>query len=246
MTFADDEEFAAFIGRDHMLPSITAESVSSALANFSLSLAPDRDMEWLATAVRRALGISLRSIYDGPDRPSNTEVRETLHRLAKVTEDAWEALFNCNYSADSRLWTVAWRRWDGEGGNIGEPAEYRRFRAAVQELDWLSGFLRLAASETPIPSGPWRDSERKLIRIQRAQYLAPIFEAAFGKRATANNYGSDARHKKPTSFMAFYVAMVKLAFGARETANLSEVAKVACRKHRQCPAQFGEGVIPGL
>lgn len=246
MSFADDDEWLAFIGRDHMLPTVTTEAVEACLTGFALQLAPGKDMVWLATAVRRAFGISMRNISDGPDRASNAKVRRELKRLTGLADGLWQELFNCDHAADQQIWTVAWRRWDGEGGNVGEPSEYRRFRAAVQELDWLAGYLRLAAGQMERQRGPWRDTERKWLRIQRGQYLALIFEAAFGKRATANNYGSDARHTSPTPFMAFYKSMIELAFGPRETTNYSEVAKAACKRHREAPAQFAEGVIPGL
>ena len=82
--------------------------------------------------------------------------------------------------------------------------------------------------------------------MERAQYLAPIYEAAFGQPVSANNFPTDARIKAQTPFMDFYGRMVTLAFGARETANLTEVVKAACRLHRQHPAEFAEGIIPGL
>ena len=122
----------------------------------------------------------------------------------------------------------------------------RRFKAAVAELDWLVSFTREAATTTPTQRGPWRQSERKRLRVERGQYLAPIFEAAFGQPVSANNFPNDARHKAPTPFMDFYSRMVTLAFGARGTSNLSEVVKAACQLHRQHPAQFAEGIIPGL
>jgi hypothetical protein len=82
--------------------------------------------------------------------------------------------------------------------------------------------------------------------VERGQHLARIYEAAFGKLVTANNYPNDARHKAPTPFMDFYSRMVTLAFGGRETSNLAEVVKAACQLHREDPAQFAEGIIPGL
>lgn len=246
MSFADETELSAFLGRDHLLPAVTSEAVARALNGFALQLLPGRDMGWLAMAVRRALAISLRNKSDGPDRTSNAEIRAELDRLSSMLQSTWQQLYECDHAVDDRLWTVAWRRWDGEGGNVREPQEYRRYKAAVTEIDWLSRFLRLAAKETPSTRGPWRDKERKWIRIQRGQYLAPIFEAAFGQPVTANNYGNDARHKALTPFMDFYARMVTLAFGAREKSNLAEVVKAACREHRRQPAQFAEGVIPGL
>ena len=122
----------------------------------------------------------------------------------------------------------------------------RGFKAAVAELDWLAGYLRAAAKTTASQRGPWRQSEQKRLRVERGQYLAPIFEAAFGQPVSANNFPNDSRHKAPTPFMDFYSRMVTLALGARETSNLAEVVKAACQLHRQHPARFAEGVIPGL
>lgn len=246
MSFANDDEFAAFIGRDHMLLAVTPEAVANALEGFALQLAPGRDMDWLAMAVRRSLGISLRSRSDSPDRTSNVDIKAALARLVNVTETTWQELFGWSDAVDSRLWTVAWRRWDGEAGNVSEPPEYRRVKAAVSELNWLAGFLRLAAEDTPIPRGPWRDKERKWIRIERGQYLAVIYEAAFGQPVSANNFPTDSRIKSQTHFMDFYGRMVTLAFGMAEAVNLTEVVKAACQRHREHPAEFGDGIIPGL
>lgn len=252
MSFADDAEFAAFIGRDHMLPAVTPEAVARALAGFALPLAPGRDMDWLAMAVRRSLAISMPNISDGPERTSNADICDELERLAALTGATWLELFQCDHAADSRLWDHAWRHWDGEGGTdvgdgmvMGEPSDYRRFKAAVAELDWLASFIREAAKATDVPRKQWRNPERKALRIRRGQYLAPVFEAAFGQAASANNWPS-GKDRNPTAFMDFYGRMIALAFGEQATPNISGVLKAACRLHRQHPAQFAEGIIPGL
>lgn len=210
-------------------------------------------MAWLAMAVRRALAITIRHVEDSPERPSNTDIRAELERLAALAESTWIALFQRDQAADSRLWDYAWHQWNGEGGTdigggmvMGEPSDYRRFTAAIAELDWLGSFIRDAAKTTPRQRGPWRQSEGKQIRVERAQYLAPIYEAAFGQLVSANNFPTDARIKAQTPFMDFYGRMVTLAFGARETTNLTEVVKAACQLHRRRPAEFAEGIIPGL
>lgn len=245
MSFADEDELAAFLGRDAWL-SMTEEAVAEAMEGFSLHLLPGKDMVWVAMATRRALAISLRHEEDGPDRTSLSEVKAELGRLADLVASTWTQLFQRAGAVDSRIWTIAWRHWDGEGGNVSEPLDYRRFNAALKDMDWLAGFLRQAARETESPKGAWRSAERKRLRIERGQYLAPIFEAAFGEPVSANNFPDDARHRAPTPFMDFYRRMITLAFGARETINLADVTKAACRRHRQFPAQFGEGIIPGL
>lgn len=253
MSFADDDEFSAFIGRDNMLPAITPEAVTRALADFALPLMPDRNVEWLAMAVRRSLAISMPSLSDHPKRTANTAIRRELERLAGLSASTWLELWKCTDEADSRLWAHAWHTWNGEGGAdigdgiiIGEPTDYRRFKAALAELDWLAAFLQQAARTTTSQRGPWRQSEERQLRMRRGQYLAPIFEAAFGQPVSANNHPNDARHKAPTPFMDFYARVVTLAFGARETSNLADVVKAACQLHRQHPAQFAEGIIPGL
>ncbi len=246
MSFADDDEFASFIGRDNWLPVVTRDALASALEGFALPLRPGKDLDWLAMAVRRSLAITMRHISDGPERTSNAEIRENLERLTGVVQSTWRALFECDPAVDNRLWTIAWRHWDGEGGNVSEPLEYRRYKAALAELDWLAGFLRKAGMETESPLGPWRARERKWLRVERGQVLAPVFEATFGQAVSANNFPNDARHKAPTAFMDFYRRIVTLAYGARENVNLAEVVKAACQRHRQCPAQFAEGTIPGL
>lgn len=252
MSFADEEEFAAFIGRDDWLKQVSDEAVSNALNGFPLTLSEGRDMAWLAMAVRRALAISMRHPEDSPERTSNANIRAELERLAAVAGSTWLELFQCDHAADQRLWDHAWHHWDGEGGTdvgngmvMGEPSDYLRFKAVIAELDWLASFMRDAAKATPSQRGPWRQSEEKRLRVERGQYLAPIFEAAFDQQVSANNWPSGT-HRGPSAFMDFYQRMVALAFNEQATPDISGVLKAACHLHRQHPAQFAEGIIPGL
>ena len=235
--------------RDRMTPA----AVSEALTDFVPSLVSGRDMVWLAMAVRRSLAISIPNQREAPERTKNADIRAELERLARLAGSTWLELFQCDDTAESRLWDHACDHWDGQGGSnvgngiiIGEPLDYRRFKSAIAELDWLASFLRDAAKATASQRGPWRQVEGKRHRVVRGQFLAPVFEAAFGQPVSANNYPSDARHKTPTPFMDFYSRMVTLAFNALETSNLSEVVKAACQLHRHRPAEFSEGIIPGL
>jgi hypothetical protein len=253
VSFADDEELNEFVTKGHLVPSITPAAVSASLQDFSLAMAPDKDMTWLAMAVRRALGIAIPDGSDGPQRTSNAEIRSELERLANLAGATWLELFQCDFAAEARLWEQSWRHWEGEGAeskgeglSIAVPTDYQRFKHGLAELDWMAHFIRGAANSTQSQRGPWRQSEEKALRVQRGQYLAPIFEAAFGQKVSANNFPNDARHRCPTAFMDFYRRMVTLAFGPRETSNLAEVVKAACKRHRHSPATFGEGLIEGL
>ena len=162
MSFADDAEFDAFMGRDHLLPGMTPEAVAKALEGYALAILPDKDLDWLAMAVRRALGFTIPNISDGPNRTSNSEIRAELERLAGLAGSTWERLFTCDPAADRHLWEFALQNWEGEEGTdignglaIGEPSDYKRFKSAVAELDWLSGFFRQAARSVESQLGPW-------------------------------------------------------------------------------------------
>lgn len=258
MSFADEQELMAFVGGDHLLPKFTQEALEHELASFALPMLPNRNMAWLTVVTRRALAISMRHVGDGPQRMSPTDIRAELERLAGLTSATWLDLFQCHGEVESRLWDHAWKHWDGEGGTeieegvvIGAPSMHVRYKAAIRELDWLSGFLLEAARETKAKRGPWRSSEERQIRLERALYLAIIFEAAFGQKVTANNWRADgwrgdAYSKAKTPFMDFYQRMVKIAFDEEATPDLSGVLKDACRQHKVRPARFAQGVIPGL
>ena len=251
MNFADKDRFAAINDWD-MLPAVTEEAVASALDGFALSLLPGRDKGWLAMAVRRSLAITIPNISDGPNRTSNADIRAELDRLADLAGLTWGKLFICDHAADGHLRDFSFRHWEGDGGTdignglvTGEPSDYRRFKAAVAEIDWLSGFLRQAARAIESQRGPWTESQKKRLRTERGQYLAPIFEVAFGQLVSANNWPSGT-HKNPSAFMDFYQRMVALAFNERATPNISGVLKTACRLHKQQPVQYADGVISGL
>lgn len=250
-----DSDLSLFdlFGSQNLLARVTPEKLTEALRGFALDLLPGRDMAWLAMAVRRALATTLPSIEQGPERTSNADIRTSLEQLAALAENTRLALCQCDGAVESRLWWFALSRWDGEGGaevdggnSLGEPSEHRRFKAAIAELDWLASFLRAASTATPSQQGPWRQSVARRLRVERAQYLAPIYEAAFGQPVSANNFPTDTRIRAPTPFMDFYCRVVTLAFGEHETTNYTEVVRAACKEHRQHPAEFAEGVVPGL
>jgi len=175
---------------------------------------------------------------------SPSETRVAIERLACNVDETWRALLECDSEVDARIWAYACFSGDDEGNPelngelVGDPSDYRRFQTIISELSWLARFLRTSAAKVESRRGSWRQSMVRALRIERALLLAPVFEAAFSQRVTANNFPSDARHGAPTPFMDFYGRMVTLAFGSMETTNLAEVVKFACQVHRQAPAQF--------
>ena len=247
------QDLATDLGLDSRLPHVTSDTVEKALAGFAVPFLPGRDMDWLAAATRRALAITIPNTRDGPERTSNVDIRAALERLAGSATQTWQELFQCDPAVDWHLFSYTYSKLgssvdDGDDVQtlLGLPPQYERFNAAVSELLWLSDFLRRAAADTEISHGPWVQSEQKKLRVERGQYLAVIFEAAYGLLVSANNYPNDQRHKAPTAFMDFYARLVTLAFDPRATTNLAEIVKMACREHRLYPVYYGAGIIPGL
>lgn len=232
------EEMQRFFARDDMLPHVTPAAVSEALKVSGLPLQPRYSMDWLATAVRRALAITIRHVSERPDRQSNRETKRELENLANRAGKLWLAIQGRSDAADSATWLHSFKIWNGEGGEevvsgivMGTPADSRRFHLALAELDWLSSFLRDAAKSLEKQKPRWPEAETRQIRIERAEYLAPIFKTAFGVNELIR-------------FRDFYQAMVTLAFNEDDIPDLEALITEARRRHSQTPAAFAEGVIP--
>lgn len=239
---------STFLGLDQHHPEITPKAIAAALTGFAVPMATDKDMEWLALAVRRSLAISGLGASEGPYRTSNAEIRAELERLAKSVNSVWLNLYERSPEAENALWFHAARSWSGDLFEAAKDLSFgpTRMQKVIDELGWLADFVQSTASAIESQRGPWRQTEEKQIRVMRAQYLAPVYEAAFGKPVSANNFPTDARIKKQTPFMDFYERIVTMAFGPRETANLTEVVKASCQLHRRQPVRFSPGIIPDL
>lgn len=228
-------EMDRFFARDHMLPHVTAEAISEALQGFQSQCS--FSMDWLATAVRRALAITIRHVSDGPERQSNRKTKADLKKLASRAGKLWLAIQQRSDATDSAAWDFAWRHssLEGEttidGMTIGSPSDYRRFSEALQQLDWLSSYLGDAAASIKTQAPRWPEAEARQIRIERAEYLAPIYKTAFGLAEL-------------TGFGDFYQRMVALAFSEGDIPDFEALISEARRRHSTTPATFAEGVIP--
>jgi hypothetical protein len=235
----------AVIASDPGLARVTPESITAALKDFPLPLSPARDTEWLAICVRRALAIAMPSNEERPDRNTNRELRATFRGQADLAAELYQSLSERSHILDGVMFDYAVSRcFAEEDGTMIGPSFYARLESAIDSVEWLSTLIRNAGDAIETQSGPWRTAEERKLRVYKGQLLAAIFEAAFGHPPTANNYPSDSRHSRPTPFMDFYQAIVALAFGERQTPNLADVLKEACRFHKTFPVQFADGLMP--
>lgn len=214
---------------DHQLPHLTQEAVGKALKGFPLPFVAGKDLDWLAPKLKLELEYSIPSEIHGPARLSNADIRQSLSAKICSLASTLEILRAREINLDMHLSDVALDYSDGEG-----PTKYAVFKGTLIAMQDSLDFLNLALDEIEMQRGPWRQSEAKRDRIYRLERLAPLYEEAFGETVSANNYPNDSRHEKPTAFMDFCSRVITLAFGARETVNLAEVAKEALTCSPDC------------
>lgn len=237
----DESDLDRWIYHDFDLPHITAAAVAEALDGFALSLCAAKDVEWLAMAVRRSLGATLRHVSDRPDRQTNADTRKELERLSKRAGKLWLALFEGRSdAAESAIWDYSWPRGEpkaenGDGTAFIDPVLHRRFNAAVGELSWLSGFLLDVARDIPSQRPRWTEAEWREIRIERGQCLVPVFEAAFMPNRLM-----------VTTFGDFYQRMVALAFGEGDIPDFEALIAEVRQRHLSVPFIPDPDFIPGI
>ncbi len=214
----------------HSLPQITEDAVSKEIAGLGLSFQPGKDISWLTRTVREILEYSIGEKEYSAERTSNVDAEKEVINAAQKIRAAIEATDKLGLIARQQLSDYALAIANGGG-----PTEYANMLQTIENLRNLEKFLRQGADNFELQVGPWRQAEKKQLRIGRAKSLAATFELAFGSPPSANNYPNDARHKKPTQFMEFYSRIVTLAFGRQATTNLSGVCKEACKLHRISP-----------
>ena len=243
VTLTDENEFSAFFNRDHMLSEVTTKAIVDSLNGFPLALSNNRTMEWLAMAVSRSLGSSSRDSLDSPERKPNVAVRKELLRFSTSSGRLWSKLFDRRSGeAERAIWTHAWRnsplddQVEIEGVTIGNPVDYKRFKQALVELNWLSGFLRQVAMNLPSQLPRWTENEHREIRTERAQRLIPIFLSAFEH---PSHWG--------VVFGDFYQRMMELVFEEEgDIPDFEAIITEARNRHKQEPWRFFPSFIPGL
>jgi hypothetical protein len=240
-----DDHFTEY---DH----ITSTYVANALNSFPLKLITGRDHEWLAKCIQRTLHLAA-ILNDSTNPITKTELpdlRNDFLKLAEATSETWQELFELlprsNKISDlhrmekSRKREFFLREFAFVSSAVdpspeyGEPIAYSRFRHLVSELEWAAHFLRCAAQAAPVKRGRSASSEPVL----RVQFLAAVFEAAFGIKPTANQFPSNPLHKRPTNFMLFCQL-----FGDFSHFNFKDIVSKGLAEHRRAPLSFADGLL---
>ncbi len=222
--------------RDEALSHVADDTVEFALDGLSLNFVGGWNYEILAIKVRKALSGTILPQNLDPARLSNKEVRDKLAELSQAARSLDNGISKLHFLADHRLRETSFKE-DGFANFIGfifsQNSQYFRFRRIVPELSFLADFLEVTCQGIEEQSHKWEDSEKKRLRILRAETLIPIFEDAYGKRATVNNASRTDYWRNPTKFMIFYQSMMGLAFAEKATPNLVEVLKTARKNYEE-------------
>ena len=234
--------------RGYLLPHVNEDGICKAMAGFPLRLSPEKDESWLANAVQSAMAITIPNIEAEPAfRIGNAAIRDELDEFAVLAWGAWKRIFGRSNGADEALMDFAYRRWEGsrESSSSDPNSPSNRLTRALAELEWLAVFVGQASRDVEPQKPNWRTREKRELRIERAAYLATIFEAAFATKVSANNFPS-GKDLARTPFMDFMQRMFALAFNEHAIPDLAGIAKEVIRQHRQTPAVFEPGIVPGL
>jgi hypothetical protein len=238
---------------------ISADAITLALENFTLKT--DKDARWIAAACRRAFFSNVGGYAD--DHPGMRAVREellslenclaevrsrlagrsdfaesTLRRFSVFDEstphdaDGVDAALLAESLADWRVggsnylraWSPNWRAFDDATKGIADVERY------------IAGAIDTLCSRTDPPR--WRDAERRKERIGLAVWLSAIFEVAYAKPATINNWSDGDGKIRIGAWPDFFNRVACLSLKLPKIPDLSGVLKAARKQYLN-----GAGVI---
>lgn len=232
---------------------VTVTSVEQALDGFTLT--SEKDIRWMVAQIRHSqfctIGIADR--FDG--YPGLQTVRRELQTIAKSiertraafnarTEWAESILRRFNYLSDKENkeapnWTESHeafvKDWWNGGNEIlrAGSAQWTKFDDIVKGLAFAQEFIEKAAEQLCSRDDPprWKDGERRKDRVAFAVWLSAVFETAYGRPATFNNWPDEDGKPRHGPWADFYVRISRLVF---KSSNIPDVAGVlkAARKER--------------
>lgn len=197
--------------------NLTPEAVAEALDGFPLALPAERDIAWLARALRKTIAVATPlGIALGDDAQPNTVTRLHLTRAAGKLDKAAAALKELTDLDLADVVRVM------ELCPMGPPS----FRSMPAELEYISDSFREVARRLHIVQGPARAAADRELAVRRAFYVGPLFERVFGVKATVNDY--PGANLGP--WADFFGRIMFAATGDR-VADLRKVLKEARSRH---------------
>jgi hypothetical protein len=215
------------------LERVTRDAVETALADFPIGLAEGWDHGSLAARVRDALAQPLVQYEVHKERASNASVKAKISIIARHSKKMRSHLDDLQYDARSVL-----KNPSNFGNFLGYlinsdfiDNDIDLFLGGIQrDLQIFEAYLNNSAKMIKIQKAKWNVTQIKNLRITCGEALIDVFEDSFGRKITLNNWcknGGDARHKKPTPFMAFYQLIMFIIFNESVTPNLADILKEA-------------------
>lgn len=201
--------------------NLTPEAVAEALDGFPLCLPAERNLDWLAHALRKTLALATPlGIANGDNAQPNSVTRANLTRAAAKLEKAAAALKELS---ELDLAPVA-------QAMAPTPLGVPSFRIMRADIEYVADSFRAVSRSLHIAQGPARAAAARELAVRRAFYLAPTFELAFGVKATVNDFPGAELGR----WADFFARIIFAATGDR-VADLRKVVKEARSRHLARP-----------
>ncbi len=245
------------------LTHIDEASIQTALNEYGLGTS--MDITWFVAQVRHAFFCSVGSNLTG--YPGVRAVRQELQQLSKSLAEALRLYAGRSEWAESVLRrhvmlktmrNADWNPFDGmlrkttpddwwSSGNElmrAESAEWKRFDDALKALPFLESTFNNAIQELCSTDAPprWRDIRRREERIAFAIWLSPVFEAAYKKPATINNWVNVDGKINLGPWSDFFSRIGSMALQSSKIPDLSGILKTARKMYlADQKGDFNEG-----
>jgi hypothetical protein len=214
--------------KDGDLDRVTATAIEHALSGFALPLADAWTHEQLAEEVRQALSLPQRHFQS--QRLSNQEIRTRIQRLSGAASKLAAGFEDLGGEAELHIAGSSFKA-SGKNNFLGflhtERTGYATFYRWASQAKLMAQYLEAVAEDVSRQSPQWRRKVDRDLRVVAGAALIPVFEQAFGTRATVNSWPSDIRHSKPTAFMEFFQLVMKLVFDENAVPDISGTLKRA-------------------
>ena len=227
---------------------INKASIEAALDGFALGT--QKDTNWFVGQIRHAFFCSVGTNFN--NYPGSLVVRKELEQISQSMADTqrifaarseWaESILRRHVMIkeiqnserdpiDNKIRKTRLDDWWASGNEImrAESEEWRRFDDALKELSFAQSLVSNAIEELCSDNAPprWRDIQRRKERIDFAVSLSPVFEAAYTKRATINNWVNDDGKSNLGPWPEFFIRIGPMALQLTRIPDISGILKTA-------------------
>jgi len=239
------DPFADFESLSH----ITAHTIGEALADFPLAMSLDN--VWLASACRRVFVVTVMGgveetspsvqVVRGEIDGLRDDLRRISAKLASRSDHAESVLRRFAYLSPIRGQEAglpaagrSYKDWRTDGSEFLESfcGRWKEFIEATRALNYLENYLSEASAELCARNDPprWKDAARRRDTVSLATWLSAVFEKAYNKAATVNNWERPSGEIVGGAWPDFFDRVARVMLKLDRIPDLQRVLKEARRQ----------------